>query len=463
VRGAEHFPFLNVNLICPKPSFTIETLRDLPVMKIGSTTRRIIIHRSESFDNTDELSSYVVLTVSIESNRRVITISSAVSIYSSIGMPIELGVRNDTMEVEVLGVTSFDKPFFIPLGLDLDFKRAEILMRPKTSLSTPMFEWSSESIIEYNVTRCVWKWIIPSGRNKISCQRPIGAPAYISLQALSDYHEQPGKDMTKKAKVKNRDIGVVLDSFLKLRNALPLDVEWEVSHHLSDNTSKTKQSELSTIHIETTNHGLRPGESVDLIACDINAVDSLLIRFRCSTSETWSSWVSVSVRMDVGASDKGFGKLDTPMFDEALDTIVIRAENEAGVEWTIGLKRSLRPPHGMDLILFSELWIGNFTDLPLVFGAPKVQLLPSSTEVNAGPSAAESALLEISSILEFGERGKGLEKEHDENLIGSDAYELGHQISDEIIGEWARLSHYAIIIEFTAKKLRKLKIFRGSF
>jgi hypothetical protein len=50
----------------------------------------------------DELSSFIICAVSIESNRRIITIRNAVSISSSMGVPIELGVTNDK-EVEVLG------------------------------------------------------------------------------------------------------------------------------------------------------------------------------------------------------------------------------------------------------------------------------------------------------------------------------------------------------------------------
>jgi len=433
VRDAEHFPFLNVHLLSPKPEFTIDILRTLPVMKIGSTIRRLSIHRSDSLGDTDEFSSFVAWTVSIESNRRIITISNAVSISSSIGIPIELGVRNDaTREVEFLGTVSFDKPYSVPLSLDLSVKHTEILMRPKAPSSTPLYEWCSESILELNLVNAAWRWVTSSGRNKIRCQRELGGAAYISLQVFNDHNGLADNVSTKKTKVRGRNTCVILDSFLKLRNALPVDIAWETCHNPAP---KNIHLDSST-NYSVTKHSLKSGECVDLIECDIHDIESLPIRFRCSNSNTWSSWTTISVRSDISPSNSDASKRETPTF-EVRDTIIISAENEGTAEWTIGLKRSFRLPYGIDFILFSELWIANFTNLPLVFGAPKVQLIPSSSDVYYGPSAAESALLEISSILEFGERGKGLEKEYEENFfMGSDAREFGHQLSDEVIGEF---------------------------
>ena len=160
----------------------------------------------------------------------------------------------------------------------------------------------------------------------------------------------------------------------------------------------------------------------------------MFIRFRCSSSKTWSSWVAIRVNTAVISTNNEAVKLGTPTI-EGRDTILIRAESDGAVEWTMGLKRSYRPPLGLDFILFSEVWIANLTDLPLVFGAPRGQVIPSVSDACPGPSAAESALIEISSILEFGERGKGLEKEHEENMVGLDVYEFGHQLTDEVIGK----------------------------
>jgi hypothetical protein len=251
----------------------------------------------------------------------------------------------------------FEKPYFVPLYLDLDSKHAEILMRPKTASLIPNYEWSSESILEFNLFYSVWRWTTP-GRNKIRCQRPMGSSAFTSLQTLNGHLDKTDKSN----KVKSRDTAVILDSFLKLRNALPVDIDSEISDYAPDLKPTIGHFALSARQSET-KHYLKTGECDDLIACDIHDIEYVCIRFRCSHSATWSSWTTISVRTDIGEA--------SPF--EARDAIVIRAENEGAVEWTIGLKRCLRPPTSLDFILFSELWIANFTDLSLVFGAPKAQ------------------------------------------------------------------------------------------
>jgi hypothetical protein len=425
MRGAEPFPFLNVTLISPSSSLTIETLRDLPVMKTGTTVKRLIIHQCDIPDRMGVLTSNVVWSVDIESNRRVITISSAISISSSMGLPIELGfrIRHDSSLVRPLGIATSDIPYFLPLTLDLAFDSVEILIRPKTTLSAQNFEWSTESILSYSESDSIWKWVIPSGLTKVCCNRTLGA-AHISIQPLQDHIDQLPHEKAINTGTKGR-LGVMLDSFLSIRNALPVGIEWEISGCEKIIPSSLSLSDFSLDQSKLGRNNLRSGECVDILAYDTTASDTVVARFR-SSNTPWSSWTSIPIRMD------GFD--ETLSDDDSQETIIIRAENKAGLDWTLGLKRSFRSRQGIDLTVYSELWIGNFTNLPLIFGAPKSQLVPSSGEANAGPSAAESALLEISSILEFGDKGKGIVKEHDESIGESVIYELGHQLSDEAIG-----------------------------
>lgn len=68
---------------------------------------------------------------------------------------------------------------------------------------------------------------------------------------------------------------------------------------------------------------------------------------------------------------------------------------------------------GFDLVVFSEIWIKNLTSLPILFGVPSRQIDFSSSDSASLNSihepvrkkAAEAALLELSSILEFGDKG----------------------------------------------------------
>ena len=100
---------------------------------------------------------------------------------------------------------------------------------------------------------------------------------------------------------------------------------------------------------------------------------------------------------------------------------------------------------GYDAIVFAECWLRNLTPLPLSFGCPAAQINKSIerddkgsdySSDEAGIINAEAALLEIASILEFGERGKGLNLRDDNASIStSNTYLLPYQTADLIVEE----------------------------
>ena len=137
-----------------------------------------------------------------------------------------------------------------------------------------------------------------------------------------------------------------------------------------------------------------------------------------------------------------------------IDTVYIQAKEKCGVPLTIGVKIIEKSPCpsteitalGFDVIFFAELWIRNLTDLPLVFGAPSVQIYHKqdgelgegdlSLLDSAGKVAAEAALMEITSVLELGDKGKGLSNGSDEDdAVGGDLYNLPTQQNSEVVEE----------------------------
>ena len=100
--------------------------------------------------------------------------------------------------------------------------------------------------------------------------------------------------------------------------------------------------------------------------------------------------------------------------------------------------------YGLELVFFAELWFQNLTDLPVCFGCPWSQLQsqntldPSPDDVStfesASKAAAESALLEIASVLEFGEKGKGLRADQG-TLDCSNLYNVPLQASALLVQE----------------------------
>ena len=115
----------------------------------------------------------------------------------------------------------------------------------------------------------------------------------------------------------------------------------------------------------------------------------------------------------------------------------IIATHESGRGWTERIK-------GYDMILHSELWLCNLTSLPITFGAPSVQLEDMNTNLkfkNNGKDRAgsmlnaETALLELSSILEFGDKGHSFTNDNDDPCNSGDIIILPKQQNDEIVGK----------------------------
>lgn len=108
-----------------------------------------------------------------------------------------------------------------------------------------------------------------------------------------------------------------------------------------------------------------------------------------------------------------------------MQNLQVHTIDDFGVQLHFGIRATPKlnqpshtPPrcYGFEVVIFAELWFRNLTTINITFGCP--QLCAQSKEVDdaedasifesASKAAAESALLEIASVLEFGDKGKGL-------------------------------------------------------
>lgn len=96
--------------------------------------------------------------------------------------------------------------------------------------------------------------------------------------------------------------------------------------------------------------------------------------------------------------------------------------------------------YGVDMIVYSELWLRNTTTLPLSFGCPSIQIhrnqwagIVDDAYTDSGKMVAEAALLEIASVLEFGDKGKNLKNKNEE--LTSKLCQLSFQESSMMIHE----------------------------
>ena len=99
---------------------------------------------------------------------------------------------------------------------------------------------------------------------------------------------------------------------------------------------------------------------------------------------------------------------------------------------------------GFDLIIHSELWLCNLTTLPITFGAPSFQLFNKqrdrSRNLNVGKNLqimtnAENALLELSSILEFGDKGHSFISDNEDRYNNTEVEAIPNQQTNEVIGK----------------------------
>ena len=133
----------------------------------------------------------------------------------------------------------------------------------------------------------------------------------------------------------------------------------------------------------------------------------------------------------------------------------VQSYREDGTPLTLGLKlipklasliqdgNYVKIVSGYDLVLFCELWICNLSSLPIVFGAPSSQIVlkelndPLQNVRIEGnrKMVAEAAINEISSLLEFGEKGRVIGKDdEDQHQISRDIRILPKQQSMEVFG-----------------------------
>lgn len=333
------FPLLSISLQCPNNS-RVEIAQDLSVVKIGKKLRRLKVQKDTGI-NTEEGHINVVWSVELEHNRRIITISSAVTLASSkCSIPIEIGIKlwdGDAIYdyknegIKSIGFAAPDRSCYLPLWIDVSFQRAEIFVRPTTNSRS--YLWSSQNILEFKcahtnksvggaLDRKTWKWIVTGANGSIICysnnthsQNLTLSPAWLSFE----YHHG-GLDMSDNPKnsgipIEDEEsdfnmISVNLFSSLSIRNILPESVEWEVAEvktsrdgknydMLDGSTLRNHSLTFCKSFIENEDGNsceIKSGHRKEVLPCNVASMN-LEARFRCFESE-WTQWVSINSHQD---------------------------------------------------------------------------------------------------------------------------------------------------------------------
>ena len=304
------FPRLAVSLDGSPHDVALDLVNDLPVVKVGKSLRRLRVrHKSKKAENTAQ-HILVLWNVELENNRRILTISSAVSIASiGCGIPLEVGIKhyasalnnadrrfgdgtggsnaiigadgansstNSSFDsVQVIGSARPGSPCFLPLWLDLQFEVASVFVRPASqdmnSSDSHLYAWSSSSILDFRhwSNQDLWGWKDRVGSGVVRCA-PTSTlptqgellPAYLSFSCA---HSKNATDSgtTTPANLTGTEaidgdsndtmesISVVIGTTLSLRNMLPAPIEWEVSNGCgSDDSARLDGSFLRYLQVQ---------------------------------------------------------------------------------------------------------------------------------------------------------------------------------------------------------------------
>ena len=481
------------------PVFKVgNTIRRLGLQKLHSETELALSTREEEGSIDDAESSVpVVWTVEIEDNRRILTLSSAVRVISSgVSLTVDVGVLLETSKenerekstITKVGTAQSGSPFYLPLPLALKCERVDVFVRPG---GLGEYNWSNRNILSFTPTQSFdstlsssvgpsltnWVW---NETFELACTVPCEPSSgdvwesklqtlWLSCISLPHVGDEIGSKNIKRSRNaqsalggKSALISIAIDAGLTIRNMLPVNLQWEVSAFGSsgivplDSSLAREQHNADSHPFIRNDYGLLSGEGVEILSFRPELMD-IRARFRFYSGQEWSEWAQV-----VPCSNKNQSlKVSDALESEENETHITRQVNvqlqdEFGVPLTIGVRllpklageqdKDAAQCFGYNVIVFAELWLRNLTSLPLSFGCPAAQIsktyghdnrqAPEAGIDEAGIINAEAALIEIASIFEFGERGKGvnLRDENDSTAI-SKTYLLPYQTADLIFEE----------------------------
>lgn len=463
------FPHLAVWIHCNDQSTNFEPLLNLQVSKVGTFLRDLaVVHSRDGLSSSATIP--LLWKVELDENRRILTLSSAVQLSPiALGLSLDLGYTRrdhavDKSTVESLGSVAPGDTFFLPLWLFLHFGEQEVYVRPcctNSDQSTP-FEWSGNSVLKYGrqPTTSTWMWRETFSQScSVACKRleknktPIWLSCLTSPVAVDGFKKRPVNKRGTEEYQPQGIVNLIFDSSITLRNMLPIGIQWEladVSFNMLERSARESQES------ESRNNSLGPGSCVEALSCNVTEA-SVRLRVRPVPHMTWTDWALVANPtqnlksngegecLDLSNPVRNFSLTPAPASDEekyspGIQETLVHTVGDFGCPVHVGIR--LTPKlneawfgqprcYGLDVVVFAELWFRNLTNMQINFGCPWNQLNPQgaveelvddfSAFETASKAAAESALMEIASVLEFGDKGKVLaakdqEKEEQRNV-----------------------------------------------
>ena len=410
-------------------------------------------------------------------------------------------------DMTTIGTVQPDRPFYLPLWVALKLKAVNVFVRPKWDGSgSTQCDWGGSSILRFaplnmNPLGCEtdrqknWTWVWEETFEELDYIRcdnldQNGRPVWLAVFSGSS---PDGTAMGQQIGVSRRGgsstmkfheeehhevISVTLDASVTLRNMLPTRIDWQIAQ-MAYGSSAPDVVDGSSTRVETLLDGRYPkakpkaalfsGECTETFACDFQS-SILQARFREFGRRNWSDWalLSLDVSDDCDETTVDGEQESQANFPRARQVNIQVSNDSFGVPMTFGVRVlpkltygqmgdvSKAQIYGAEVILFTELWIRNITSLPLNFGCPSAQLHGSKASTsrviaeNASRFNAESALMEIASLLEVGDKGTGFDRQGSKGELVPHIESLPNQECDEL---WEEVFEY-LEIEYSTVKRR---------
>lgn len=383
-----------------------------------------------------------------------------------------------------IGIARSECPYYMPLWLALKLEPVSIYVRPAFAATTD-HSWSESSVLHFGLLieermisdnrgsktfvtgKWTWEETIPDLRY-IRCTSETGGrnPIWFSVFGTSSSQRPEtnfvthSRDEAKEEARGQRNefesyevLSITLDSGLTVRNMLPTGIELEVvqveQNGNESGMEKSVEVNFSSSHQQSKISKfatLKGGECTDVFEVSYSAAIPKA-RIKQPNSKGWSTWATLkleeTLEMDedgdiVQPNDRKAVVSQTPS-----QVNVQITDDDFGIPMVFGVrivpKMTIDDPHrgriyGLEVIIYAELWIRNITSLPLNFGCPAYQLHEPEQAFHVTKAAsddyiakftAETALMELASLLEVGDKGTTLnqkavkEKTEMGNLIES--------------------------------------------
>ena len=366
------------------PKLGLGLLSDLPVSRVGTIVKEI-----------GGIS--VAWTVSIEENRRVLTIGSSTKIVAELqgDVVLEVGVLEGGQR-KIAGDVKRGLPLVLPLCPPNEDGTTftDVRVRVKGGES-----WSNASIVSNKIV---------TGRDeKVVCTKEGDTAMFI--YCMGD--KRDGLFST-----------VFLYSSFSLENLIPRYLDFELADGLP-------AVDRESVHM-LANTGLKVGDSVDCLSCDVNSCMPTL-RFKMD-GLAWSNWIDLPSAHRIGRKrgEKSGGKMNMEEASDrgdvrATEVIYSQARDFGGVPFTFAIRVGRKSVAGvfvdaLNVVLFCDCWLENRSGIDLVVGAPAEQIFSAGDKMvtNQSVRAAEAAavLSDLVSLFDVGDTARRLEEEEEGNF-----------------------------------------------